>query len=240
MTLAQSYASRIRNRDGRLPDLLYRGYKGAERLDVMPFPLLHHLLSLERHTRPWAWMRGKFYDEPLFKLECASYGKGLRLVDGIPEVYGHLALHLGEHVTLHGASTLVGAKVFEHPSLRIGNCSHCGSQFTALVGADIVIGDHVLIANRVSLLSYDSHPLDYRDRRRGLPAPAHTSRPIRIEDDVWICPGAYIMKGVTIGRGAIVAAGAVVTRDVAPSTVVAGNPARCVKTLKAPPETADA
>ena len=49
--------------------------------------------------------------------------------------------------------------------------------------------------------------------------------PVTIEDNVWVCYGAMIVPGVTIGEGAIVAMGAVVTRDVAPCTVVGGNPA---------------
>lgn len=41
-----------------------------------------------------------------------------------------------------------------------------------------------------------------------------------------------VLKGVTIGKGAVVASGSVVTKDVAPFTVVAGNPAQLVKELK--------
>ncbi|WP_112322213.1 CatB-related O-acetyltransferase [Oceanibium sediminis] len=50
-----------------------------------------------------------------------------------------------------------------------------------------------------------------------------------IGPDVWIGTEAKLMPGLTIGAGAIVAAHSVVTRDVAPYTVVAGNPARAVK-----------
>ncbi|MFC7702862.1 CatB-related O-acetyltransferase [Plastorhodobacter daqingensis] len=50
-----------------------------------------------------------------------------------------------------------------------------------------------------------------------------------IGPDVWIGGEAWIMPGVTIGAGAIIAAKSVVTRDVAPYTVVAGNPAREVR-----------
>ena len=55
--------------------------------------------------------------------------------------------------------------------------------------------------------------------------------PVRIEDDAWIAAGSIILRGTTIGRGAIVGAGSVVTRDVAPMTVVAGNPARMIRRL---------
>ncbi|WP_407066406.1 CatB-related O-acetyltransferase [Jannaschia seohaensis] len=51
-----------------------------------------------------------------------------------------------------------------------------------------------------------------------------------IGPDVWIGDHATIMPGVTIGAGAIVAAMSVVTRDVPPYAIVAGNPARVVRT----------
>ncbi|MCP1996425.1 CatB-related O-acetyltransferase [Flavobacterium sp. HSC-61S13] len=51
-----------------------------------------------------------------------------------------------------------------------------------------------------------------------------------IGDGAWIGMRAMIMPGITIGEGAIVASGAVVTKNVAPYTIVAGNPAQLVKT----------
>lgn len=51
-----------------------------------------------------------------------------------------------------------------------------------------------------------------------------------IGDGAWIGMRAMIMPGITIGEGAIVASGAIVTKDVAPYTVVGGNPAEQIKT----------
>ena len=48
---------------------------------------------------------------------------------------------------------------------------------------------------------------------------------VQVGSDVWIGSGARIMSGVTIGDGAVVAACSVVTKNVAPYTIVAGNPA---------------
>jgi len=53
--------------------------------------------------------------------------------------------------------------------------------------------------------------------------------PVTIEDDVWIGYGSIILSGVKIGQGAIVAAGSVVTNNVAPYSIVGGNPAKIIK-----------
>lgn len=55
------------------------------------------------------------------------------------------------------------------------------------------------------------------------------SRDTVVRHDVWIGHDATIMPGVTIGSGAIIASGAVVTKDVAPYTIVGGNPARAIR-----------
>src|SRR6201994_1664875 len=55
------------------------------------------------------------------------------------------------------------------------------------------------------------------------------SHRVHIGHDVWIGHGAVILPGRTIGTGAVIAAGAIVTKDVAPYTIVAGNPARVVR-----------
>jgi UDP-2-acetamido-3-amino-2,3-dideoxy-glucuronate N-acetyltransferase len=52
--------------------------------------------------------------------------------------------------------------------------------------------------------------------------------PTLVKRSASIGSGAVILCGVTIGEGALVGAGAIVTRDVAPGTIVAGNPARVV------------
>nr|WP_278450136.1 CatB-related O-acetyltransferase [Brevundimonas diminuta] len=51
----------------------------------------------------------------------------------------------------------------------------------------------------------------------------------RIGDGAWIGMRAMIMPGVTIGEGAVVASGAIVTREVEPYAIVAGNPAKPVR-----------
>ncbi len=55
------------------------------------------------------------------------------------------------------------------------------------------------------------------------------SHAVTIGHDVWIGHGAVILPGRTVGTGAVVAAGAIVTKDVAPYTIVGGNPARPIR-----------
>jgi phosphonate metabolism protein (transferase hexapeptide repeat family) len=55
---------------------------------------------------------------------------------------------------------------------------------------------------------------------------ARQARAAHIGHDTWIGAGAMVKPEITVGDGAVVAAGAIVTKDVAPYTIVAGNPAR--------------
>ena len=56
-----------------------------------------------------------------------------------------------------------------------------------------------------------------------------SKQPVIIEDRVLVGANAVILEGVRIGEGSVVAAGAVVTEDVPPGVVVAGTPARIIK-----------
>ncbi|MDF2094127.1 acyltransferase [Knoellia sp. 3-2P3] len=87
---------------------------------------------------------------------------------------------------------------------------------------DIVIGDDVMIGPKTVIWTRD-HGLARGARIR---TQEHTNGRVNIGDDVWIGASAVILKGVTLGEGAVVGAGSVVTRDVAPYTIVAGNPAK--------------
>jgi len=87
----------------------------------------------------------------------------------------------------------------------------------------VVIGDRVAIGIRVLILAHFAHRGRNRETRDGV---VDDRVSVRIEDDVFIGPGAIVMPNVTLGAGAVVAAGSVVTRSVAPLTMVQGNPAK--------------
>jgi acetyltransferase-like isoleucine patch superfamily enzyme len=95
-------------------------------------------------------------------------------------------------------------------------------------GCDIWIGSHVLIAGHCGFLSRDAHAFDLPGTTM-FEGPRSDQQGIVIEDDVWIGFGVIVLSGVTIRRGSIVAAGAVVTENVAPYSIMVGNPAKVIR-----------
>ncbi|QYY35273.1 sugar O-acetyltransferase [Ruficoccus sp. ZRK36] len=89
----------------------------------------------------------------------------------------------------------------------------------------ITIEDGVFIAPKVSLLS-EGHPISPKERH------SLTVAPILIKKNAWIGANASIMPGVTIGENSIVAAGAVVTKDVPDNCIVAGVPAKMIRSIE--------
>ncbi len=113
------------------------------------------------------------------------------------------------------------------PLLKIGNDVALNTATIDITGS-VWIGNRVHFGHEVMLLSTDHPPevLDGIKRRKTL-----RLGPIRIGDDAYVGTRAIILRGVSIGEGAYVAAGAVVTKNVPAKTVVAGVPARIIKTL---------
>ena len=100
----------------------------------------------------------------------------------------------------------------------IGMYSYVG---TIKIGRDVMIGEELTAISRNHEFSRTDIPM----RLQGF----QKDQPITIEDDVWIGSRVIILPGVVIGKGAIVGAGSIVTKDVAPYSIVAGNPARLIR-----------
>jgi acetyltransferase-like isoleucine patch superfamily enzyme len=111
--------------------------------------------------------------------------------------------------------------------IRVGRNVFINQNCTFYDLGGLTLGDAVMIGPSVSLIT-SGHPLDPLQRRA-----VTTGDPIVIERNVWIAAGATVIGGVTVGENAVVAAGAVVTRDVAPNTLVGGNPARVIRKIAA-------
>ena len=126
--------------------------------------------------------------------------------------------------------------VFSHAGrIRIGDYCYVGENAKIWSAEQVCIGDRVFLAHGVNVHDGDSHSRSAMERHQHFREMAMLgaatfnetvdTRAVHIEDDVWIGFHSTLLKGVTIGKGAIVGASTVVTRDVAPFTVVAGNPA---------------
>ena len=94
----------------------------------------------------------------------------------------------------------------------------------------IKIGNNVLIGSGCLITDTDSHPLKWDDRLRNDDSKTK-SKPIIIEDNVFIGARSIILKGVTIGYGSVIGAGSVVTQSIPPNVVACGNPAKIIKKL---------
>jgi maltose O-acetyltransferase len=132
---------------------------------------------------------------------------------------------IGEHSLIQGPVRITGDGNPSH-LLSIGGYTIISGPLHIDVGAPVKIGWGVRIGHDVSLLTVN-HRIGDSQLRSG----TRTFGPIEIGDGAWLASRTTILPGVSIGAGSVVAAGAVVTRDVAPNTLVAGVPARYVRTL---------
>jgi acetyltransferase-like isoleucine patch superfamily enzyme len=108
-----------------------------------------------------------------------------------------------------------------------------GRFVSVLHGSDIAgpvcVGDLAMLSSGIKLVGTDHDAIDpSRILRIAFPT---SPRPVTvIEADCLIGHGAILFEGVRIGRGTVVGAGSVVTKDTEPYSIVAGSPARTIRT----------
>lgn len=138
-------------------------------------------------------------------------------------------IHIGERVVIqeHAWISVVAAVDGVQPRLTIGDGTQIARMSHIACVGEVEIGNEVLIAERVligdTFHGYEDPDVPIIDQ------PMVPPEKVMIGDGAYIGQGAIILMGVTVGANAYVAAGAVVTADVAPRTVVVGNPARAVR-----------
>ena len=146
------------------------------------------------------------------------------------KVFGY-NVSIGDYPTIIGARDaevkLTSWNIGEHKGeIIIGKYSLITPGVRIMAAEKIKIGDACMIAHGVYISDADWHGI--YDRAE----PVGQTKPVILEDNVWVGDSAIICKGVTIGKNSIIGAGAVVTKDVPHNTIFAGNPAKLVKVLK--------
>jgi acetyltransferase-like isoleucine patch superfamily enzyme len=118
-----------------------------------------------------------------------------------------------------GDNCNIGALVEIRKEVVIGN--NCKIQAFVFIPEGVTIGNYVFIGPHVCFTN-DKYPKSFGDWEKQYTV---------VEDLVSVGAGAVICPGVTLGRGCMVAAGSVVTKNVERNTLVAGNPAKVLRSL---------
>lgn len=130
---------------------------------------------------------------------------------------------IGEYVKFERDST-----VYVLGELKIGDRVYFNRNCYIVAYESLIIGDDCMFGEMVSIHDEDHiyGPGETPYNQRG-----YQTKPVTIGTNVWVGAKASILKGVTIGDNAVIAAHSVVVKDVPANTVVAGVPAKVIKTI---------
>lgn len=152
---------------------------------------------------------------------------GVRVrVRGRPSVANRGRMVIGQRVQL--VSTIATLELVSEP----GGLLEIGERTLVNFGCSLVATELVRIGARCHIGPYTmllDNAFHRVEPERRLERPP--SRPIIVEDNVWIGARSFIMPGVRVGKDSCIGAGSVVTADVPPRTLVAGVPAKIIRTL---------
>lgn len=170
------------------------------------------------------------------KLNKISYGKRLRLI-GWPFLfrYPQASVQIGQDVTINSNffSNLLGLYqrtiIIARGQGKITIGDEVGiSGATIYARESISIGNHVLVGANTKIFDNDFHPLEV-EARNANDFSALVTKPVVIEDNVFIGCNCILLKGTHLGEGCVVGAGSVVHGSFPANCTIAGNPARMIK-----------
>lgn len=111
-------------------------------------------------------------------------------------------------------------------NIHVGENFYANYHCVILDVAEVRMGNNCMLGPQVGIYTA-THPLDPDERNRG----RELGKAVTVGDNCWIGGHAVINPGVTLGNNVVVASGAVVTKSFPDNVVIAGNPARVIKTL---------
>lgn len=173
-----------------------------------------------RLLKPGLWRQG--LTNLVYRRRFTSLGGPVDF-DGWPELAVDGELHVGRGLKMMNTIRRSSIGVYHGAVVRIGENVVINNGTIIAARVAVTIGDGTGIGYDVLIMDSDGHPL--------VPGEPTQEGPITIGRHVWIASRASVLQGVTIGDFAVVATGAVVTKDVPPYAIVAGVPAKVVKTL---------
>lgn len=178
--------------------------------------LLDCLIMNQRDARPRWYVR---LLAPLYQ----HRGRGSKIYCSVRmDTPPYRRFSLGRHSVIESFACINNAV----GDVVIGDYTRIGLHCTVI--GPVTIGSHVNLAQGITVtaLNHNFEDAGLRIDEQGI-----STKPVVIGDDVWIGTNAVILPGVTIGQHVVVAAGAVVTKDVPANTLVAGVPAKVVKSI---------
>jgi len=148
-----------------------------------------------------------------------------------PDVKLGKNVKLSKFINLYGCeigdNTKIGAFVEIQKNAKIGN--NCKVSSHTFVCEGVTIEDDVFIGHSVTFIN-DSYPRATAEGRLQTEADWKVEKTL-VKQGASIGSGTTVLSNVTIGENAIVGAGSVVTRDVPANTIVAGNPAKILRSI---------
>jgi len=149
-----------------------------------------------------------------------------------PDVRLGADLKIADFVNLYGCEigdkTKIGPFVEIQKNARIGK--NCKIQSHTFICEGVTIEDNVLVGHGVTFIN-DTYPRATNENGELQTEEDWAVETTLVKKGASIGSGSTILSHVTIGQKAIVGAGSVVTKDVPPNTIVAGNPARVLRTI---------